>query len=110
MIDPEDQAINDAKEVQQRRSDDERYYFRKLLGTYEGRAFIWSLLGRTGVHRTSFRGENTHETAFAEGERNIGLWTEQRVLTEGMASYNIMRTEAEAREMNYLGKKEQDNG
>ncbi len=36
------------------------------------RNFIWTLLEDCGIHAISHRGEQTHETAFNEGARNVG--------------------------------------
>jgi hypothetical protein len=42
-----------------------------LMNDKRGRRFIWLMLERTGVFRTSFTGNST--TFFNEGQRNIGL-------------------------------------
>ena len=36
------------------------------------RRFVWTLLCECGINNISFAGEATHETAFNEGQRNIG--------------------------------------
>ncbi|TMN24506.1 hypothetical protein [Pseudoxanthomonas sp. X-1] len=41
--------------------------------TPEGLRFICSVLETLGLYRLSFNAENTHATAFREGERNAGL-------------------------------------
>ena len=45
--------------------------FRSVMATAEGRRWIWWLLERCGVFRTSFTGDNA--TFFNEGTRNVGL-------------------------------------
>ena len=45
---------------------------RKILKTPEGRRYIWRRLGKTGVFRNSFN-LNSNQTAFTEGQRNVGL-------------------------------------
>ena len=46
--------------------------FRQVMGSANGRAFIWELLSICGLFRTSFNPSNAI-TAFNEGQRNIGL-------------------------------------
>ena len=77
---------------------------RKMLSTYEGREFVWRLLERCGVSCTSFRGEDTHRMAFQEGQRNVGLWTTEEVLTAYPETYTIMRDEAVSRDTPRKGK------
>ncbi len=43
-----------------------------LLTQREVRNFIWTLLELCGINKISFRGEETHGTAFNEGARNVG--------------------------------------
>lgn len=45
--------------------------FKWLMSNKRGRRFVWRLLERTGVFRTSFTG--TSATYFNEGQRNVGL-------------------------------------
>lgn len=52
----------------------------EVMNTAAGRSLIHRLLSRAGVFRISFSGD-PHQTAFNEGQRNIGLW----VLTEAMS-------------------------
>lgn len=42
-----------------------------LLSTDQGRRFIWNMLEKCGVFKSSFTGSS--ETFFLEGQRNIGL-------------------------------------
>lgn len=42
-----------------------------IMGNKKGRRFVWKLLERSGVYRSSFTGNST--TFFNEGQRNIGL-------------------------------------
>lgn len=45
---------------------------RWLMGHKQGRRFVWRLLDKAGVYRTSFTGNS--ETFFREGQRNVGLF------------------------------------
>ncbi len=42
-----------------------------LLSSDQGRRFIWNMLEKCGVFKSSFTGSS--ETFFLEGQRNIGL-------------------------------------
>lgn len=42
-----------------------------ILGSLQGRRFVWRYLEECGVFKTSFTG--TSQTFFLEGERNVGL-------------------------------------
>lgn len=42
-----------------------------IMSDKRGRRYMWRLLERTGLYRSSFTGNS--ETFFREGERNIGL-------------------------------------
>lgn len=55
------------------RAEDEENALRFVLGDEMGRAFVWRLLERAGVFRTSFAGEAPLAMAFNEGARNAGL-------------------------------------
>ena len=43
-----------------------------ILQQREVRNFLWTLLEECGIYDISHRGEETHETAFNEGARNVG--------------------------------------
>lgn len=44
-----------------------------LMSDKRGRRFMWRLLGGLGVYRQSFDPSSTHNTAFLEGQRSVGL-------------------------------------
>jgi hypothetical protein len=64
----------------------------KVLKTPEGRRFIWRMLSRTGIYRNSFS-LNSNQTAFCEGERNIGLWLINEVNEADIAAFAKMQNE-----------------
>lgn len=45
--------------------------FRFIMRSKQGRRFLWRLLDRTGVYRTTFRPNS--EMAFLEGVRSVGV-------------------------------------
>lgn len=45
--------------------------FKWLMSHAQGRRFVWRLLEKAGMYRTSFTGNS--ETFFREGQRNFGI-------------------------------------
>jgi len=69
-----------------------------VMGSKEGRRFMWRLLGLTGVYRSSFN-ENAAITAFNEGARNIGLILTDQIMDACQNRYtDMLREHKEARE------------
>lgn len=64
------QARNAAARAKLRR-DQELDDVRALMDTPEGRRFMWRLLDRAGIYRTTFTGNSA--SFFNEGMRNLGL-------------------------------------
>ncbi|NIL23526.1 hypothetical protein HB991_13535 [Yersinia mollaretii] len=83
------EASDAAKALRQRELNDIIY----LMGTVEGRRFIWRLLFLGGVFTTSYTGE-TNSTMFNEGRRNYGLTLFSDVMKACPAEYLIMANEA----------------
>jgi hypothetical protein len=48
--------------------------FRNLMSELAGRRFVWAILSRAGVFRISHQAGDPFQTAFREGERNVGNW------------------------------------
>lgn len=55
------------KDIRRQELDD----FNKVLSSVNGRRFVWRMLEKAGIFRTSFTGNS--ETFFREGMRNMGL-------------------------------------
>lgn len=65
---------------------------RAVMGTPEGRRFMWGLLGETGLYRSSY-----HPSAlihFNEGQRSIGLSLLGRITADCPELYLTMQGEA----------------
>ena len=62
-----------------------------LMGEARGRRFIWRLLDKAGVFRTSFTGNSA--TFFNEGQRNIGLWVQAMLIEHCPDKYFAMLNE-----------------
>ena len=65
-----------------------------LMNNPLGRGFVWDQLSAAGVFHSSFAGEATHATAFAEGKRQAGLDLLMRVLQYTPDFYLTMTKEA----------------
>lgn len=76
-------------------------YLADVLATYQGRAVFWRIFGEAGMYQTTYRGENTHASAYAEGRRSLGLQVLDDCLTADENAYNLMRVEAAERSAVY---------
>ena len=100
--DPSDpDQVERATRADELRQLETREIVRTLLMTYEGRAFVWMLLQQAGLRRSSFAGEAPLTMAYQEGQRGVGLWAEEWVLTAAPEKHSIMRREAVQREQKY---------
>lgn len=66
------EQVEKASKRVKRREDIDAEDLKFILGTAQGRRFVWRYLGLCGVYRISHSGESTHETAFKEGARLVG--------------------------------------
>ena len=88
----------DEEQVKTRKRKDERVRERELndlrvvMATVEGRRFVWRLLEKAGVFRTSFTGNST--TFFNEGMRNMGLMVLGDVHEAAADAYIMMMNES----------------
>ncbi len=55
-----------------------------VMSTIQGRRFVDSIRRDTGIRAQSFR-HDTHETAFNEGRRSVGLELEARLIAPDLA-------------------------
>lgn len=105
------EKIEELEQTERRRENSD---LRKVLSTPEGRRFIWKMLGRAGVFRSSFTG-NSH-TFFNEGKREIGLGLFEDVMTINSEMFVRMQKENTSLENNKdieiskIKKGEQNNG
>lgn len=67
----DEESVKTRKRKDEQVRDRELHDMRSVMDTVEGRRFVWRLLDRAGVFRTSFTGNST--TFFNEGMRNMGL-------------------------------------
>jgi len=83
----EDQ-IKDQSQKQKFRREREVNDIRSMLGTTEGRRFLWRLMEKCGVYRESFTGSS--ETFFLEGKRSIGLFVIAEIMDAEPEAYLLM--------------------
>ena len=67
----DEENVSKHKRKDQNARDRELHDLRTMMDSIEGRRFVWRLLDKAGVFRTSFTGNST--TFFNEGMRNMGL-------------------------------------
>lgn len=84
-------------------------HVRALLETYGGRYFMWELLGKCGVYAGTFRGADTHQSAFEEGRRSIGLEQINKIFASNPQAYALMRIENQRREHDRRQQEPQDD-
>jgi hypothetical protein len=78
-----------AKTTRRQRNED----FRWLMGDARGRRFIWDLLAKAGVFRSSM-GLSAELTAFNEGRRDLGLAVLADLMRLCPEQYGRMQAEA----------------
>ena len=61
---------------------DVRGDFHAVFTSERGRRVLAQILARCHMWEPTFYGEDTHETAFREGERQIGLWIYELMIDE----------------------------
>lgn len=66
--------------------------FKWLMTQKRARRYVWRLLEQAGVFRSSFTGD-AQQTAFNEGQRNMGLRVLAMVHEHAPESYQLMLTE-----------------
>lgn len=97
--DPE--QVERVTEAAQLRRIEEQDFVRRLLRTYEGRAFIWMLDRQARTDECSFAGEAPMTMAYNEGRQDMGRWVREWVFTAHPAAYSMIRQEAVEREARY---------
>lgn len=69
-----------------------------VLSDRRGRRFIWRLLAKCGVFKSSFTGNST--TFFNEGQREIGLWATADIMEARPEAYVEMIQEEKKENQN----------
>lgn len=97
MSDPTDLRDADAREAREaleakRQADREIADFLQQMSTQAGRRFVFGLLDRTGLYRSSFT-SNRSVTDFNEGQRNVGLYYMEMVNAHCLDEYVLMLKE-----------------
>lgn len=77
-IDDNETSRAHAKAVAHIERQAEQEDLRKVMSTKNGRRFVYRLIERAGIHRTTFR-ESPTESAFLEGQRDFGIFIEAEV-------------------------------
>ena len=84
--------VKNAKQKEKNKLDTELADIKLLLGKQWGRRIVYKILERTGRDRTSFNSDS-NVMSFNEGERNIGLWLLDKVVSADRDQYELMQKE-----------------
>ncbi len=79
------------KKVQLRR-ERETAELKALLSSPIMRHFVWRVLERCGIYKTSFTGDAAH-TFFNEGQRQMGLWLLTEIEDSDKNALSLMQSE-----------------
>lgn len=85
-------SVKNAKQKEKNRLDTELADIKLLLGKQWGRRIVYQILERTGQYQTSFNSDS-NVMSFNEGERNIGLWLLDKVVSADRDQYELMQKE-----------------
>jgi len=85
-------SVKNAKQKEKNKLDTELADIKLLLGKQWGRRIVYKILERTGRDRTSFNSDS-NVMSFNEGERNIGLWLLDKVVSADKDQYELMQKE-----------------
>lgn len=88
----DEESVKTRKRKDEQVRDREMHDMRTVMSSAEGRRFIWRLLEKAGVFRTSFTGNST--TFFNEGMRNMGLVVLADVHEACAEQYIVMMNES----------------
>jgi hypothetical protein len=89
-----DKAEAERREAQAR--ENEAVDLKWLMSDARGRRFVWRLLEKSGMYRTSFTGNS--ETFFREGMRNFGIMLTSLINEHCPELYLAMVNESKAKE------------
>jgi hypothetical protein len=90
--------VNKAREFEKIGRERELADMQHILGSPQGRRFLWRYLETCGIYRSSFTGSS--ETFYLEGQRNIGLKLLADITEASPESYMLMMKEQKQRENN----------
>ena len=89
------EEAQEAAELEQKLARDREVSdLRALMSTPAGRRFMWRLLEKTGLYKSSMTGNS--QTFFLEGQRNIGLFLLAQVNDHCLDEYVLMLSENRA--------------
>ena len=86
--------VKTAKKKEKSREENDKMDIQHILSSINGRRFLWGILQFCGVFETSFN-QNTNQTMFNEGQRNVGLRLLSKIQEADAAAYITMVKEYE---------------
>lgn len=103
-----DKELDVDSEINQDRRNVELEDLRKVLSMPEGRRVLWRYLATANLKVSSFRGENTHNSAYQEGIKQIGRVILQDIEDSKPEAYFQMHKDAVQLENTLKKMKEND--
>ena len=90
-------VVNNARKKAGRQKREELSVVGALMETRQGRGWLYGMLERTHIFQPSFVPGDTHQTAFREGERNVGLMILADIQASAPQLYTVMVDEGRPR-------------
>lgn len=97
MVDDEYDLVAEQEKKQALELERQQEEFRKLLLTPGNRYWLWKLLAKTGIYRSG-SWNDPHQMAIMSGQRDIGLWVLEQIMTNNPDAFALMQREAKERE------------
>ena len=111
MIEEAGATADPVKLEKKRIADDQRKldwqnWATKVLGTYEGRAMVWTLIEESRLFHSSFAGEQPMLMAYREGKKHMGQFLYSWVLQAKPDAYKMMADENQERLVKFKAQEE----
>ena len=94
----DDVYLNNLRSEEARRRREDEQVLRELMASKQGRSWMYRFLAKLNTLSTPFHGEETHKTAFAIGQQEIGRFLFLELTAADLMLYMAMLREAKEEE------------